>query len=115
MYYLIKGKTIVGKADITPNIEDLCQFGIEAVDDARDLDISMYEYVDGVIQEKVKVEYSPTKTERIANIKNYYDARFATLDKALIRRQLSNGDIADLQEQYIKLNAEMVTKIKEVV
>ena len=114
MYYLIKGKTIVGKADVAPNIEDLLQFGVEAVEDARDLDISTHEYVDGVIQEKVKVEYSPTKTERIAYIKKYYDERFATLDKALIRRRLINGDITDLQEQYNQLNLEMLAKIKAV-
>ena len=55
-----------------------------------------------------------TKSEKIANIKKYYDARFATLDKALARRRLINGDITDLQEQYKQLNLEMLTKIKEV-
>ena len=114
MYYLIKGSTLVGKADVAPNIEDLRQFGVEAVEDARDLDLSMYEYVDGVIQEKVKVEYSPTKTERIENIKKYYDALFLTLDKAFVRRRLINGDITDLQEQYKQLNLEMLAKIKAV-
>ena len=114
MYYLIKESDIVGKADITPNIEDLCQFGVGAVEDARDLDISMYEYVDGVIQEKVKVEYIPTKVEKIAYIKKYYNARFATLDQAVVRRQLINGDITDLQEQYKQLNLEMLAKIKAV-
>ena len=114
MYYLIKGETIVGKADVAPNIEDLCRFGVEAVEDDRDLDISMYEYVDGVIQEKVKVEYSPTKTERIEYIKKYYDERFAKLDQALVRRRLVNRDITDLQEQYKQLNIEMLAKIKAV-
>lgn len=60
------------------------------------------------------VEYIPTRTEKIANIKKYYDERFATLDKALVRRQLINGDITDLQAQFKQLNTEMVAKIKEV-
>ena len=60
------------------------------------------------------IEYTPTRAKKIANIKKYYDARFATLDQALIRRQLINGDITDLQEQYNQLNTEMLTKIKEV-
>ena len=55
-----------------------------------------------------------TKSEKIANIKKYYDERFATLDKALMRRQLINGDITDLQEQCKQLNTEMLAKIKEV-
>ena len=114
MYYLIEGSTLVGKADVAPNIEDLRQFGVEAVEDARDLDISTHECIDGVIREKPIVEYIPTKADKIAYIKKYYDARFATLDQALVRRRLINGDITDLQEQYKKLNAEMVSKIKEV-
>ena len=47
MYYLIKGSTIVGKADVAPNIEDLRQLGVETAEDIRDLDISTHEYVDG--------------------------------------------------------------------
>ena len=114
MYYIIKGSTLVGKADVAPNIEDLRQFGVEAVEDARDLDLLVHEYVDGVIREKPAVKYVPTKAEKIAYIKKYYDERFATLDKALIRRQLINGDITDLQAQFKQLNTEMLTKIKEV-
>ena len=71
-------------------------------------------YVNGVFVEPPVIEYTPTKSEKIANIKKYYDERFATLDKALVRRRLINSDITDLQEQYKKLNAEMLTKIKEV-
>ena len=60
------------------------------------------------------IEYIPTKAEKIAYIKKYYDERFATLDKALIRRRLINGDITDLQEQFKQLNIEMLAKIKAV-
>ena len=56
----------------------------------------------------------PTKEEKIAYIKKYYDERFATLDKALVRRRLINGDITDLQAQFKQLNIEMLAKIKAV-
>ena len=71
-------------------------------------------YKEGKFADAPVIEYIPTKAEKIANIKKYYDERFATLDKALVRRRLINGDITDLQDQYKKLNLEMVAKIKEV-
>lgn len=55
-----------------------------------------------------------TKAEKIAEIRSYYNRRFETLDQALIRRRLANGDISDLQEQFKKINTEMITKIKAV-
>ena len=67
------------------------------------------EFVD--IPTKVK---EPTKSERISEIKKYYDERFNTLEQIVLRRRLVNGDIADLQEQYKKLNVEMLAKIKAV-
>lgn len=57
---------------------------------------------------------APTKAEQVAQIKDYYDKRFDALDKAVLRRRLANADISDLQTQYKKLQAEMVSKIKEV-
>ena len=71
-------------------------------------------YKNGTFVDAPVVEYIPTKAEKIAYIKKYYDEQFATLDKALVRRRLINGDITDLQEQYKKLNAEMIAKIKAV-
>lgn len=71
-------------------------------------------YKNGTFVDAPVVEYTPTKAEQIANIKKYYDERFATLDKVLVRRRLANSDITDLQEQYQKLNAEMIAKIKAV-
>lgn len=56
----------------------------------------------------------PTKAEQIAEIRNYYNGRFETLEQMLLRRRLINGDITDLQEQFKKLNQEMVLKIKAV-
>ena len=55
-----------------------------------------------------------TKAEKIAEIRFYYNRRFEALDQALIRRRLANGDISDLQEQFKKINTEMITKIKAV-
>lgn len=59
-------------------------------------------------------EYEQTKTEKIVEIKKYYDERFNTLEQMVLRRRLINGDISDLQDQYKKLNAEMLAKIKAV-
>lgn len=69
-------------------------------------------YIDGKFVEPQPKE--PTKAEQIAEIKNYYDKRFETLEQMVLRRRLINGDIADLQEQFKKLNQEMLLKIKVV-
>lgn len=69
-------------------------------------------YVDGKFVEPQPKE--PTKAEKIAEIKNYYKGRFETLEQMVLRRRLINGDITDLQEQFKKLNQEMVLKIKAV-
>lgn len=71
-------------------------------------------YKNGTFVDAPVIEYTPTKAEKISYIKKYYDERFANLDKALVRRRLINGDITDLQEQYQKLNLEMIAKIKAV-
>ncbi len=69
-------------------------------------------YVNGKFVEPQAKE--PTKAEKIVGIKNYYNERFETLEQMLLRRRLINGDITDLQEQFKKLNQEMVLKIKAV-
>ena len=69
-------------------------------------------YVDGKFIEPQPKE--PTQAEKIAEIRNYYNGRFETLEQMLLRRRLINGDIADLQEQFKKLNQEMLLKIKAV-
>ncbi len=69
-------------------------------------------YVDGKFVEPQAKE--PTKVEKINEIRNYYNERFETLEQMLLRRRLINGDITDLQEQFKKLNQEMVLKIKAV-
>lgn len=69
-------------------------------------------YVNGKFVEPQAKE--PTKADKIAEIRNYYNERFETLEQMLLRRRLINGDITDLQEQFKKLNQEMVLKIKAV-
>lgn len=83
-------------------------------DDMLDQFLNGKIYKNGVFVDAPVIEYIPTKAEQIANIKKYYNARFATLDQAVVRRRLINGDITDLQEQYKLLNIEMVAKIKAV-
>lgn len=71
-------------------------------------------YVNGAFVDIPVTPYEPTKAEQIADIKKYYDARFETLEQMVLRRRLINDDISDLQEQYKKLNQEMLAKIKAV-
>ena len=71
-------------------------------------------YINGNFVDYVPEPVAPTKAERIAEIKAYYDKRFETLEQTLARRTLSGASVADLQEQYKKLTQEMIAKIKEV-
>lgn len=71
-------------------------------------------YVNGEFVDIPVTPYEPTKADKIADIKKYYDARFETLEQMVLRRRLINGDISDLQDQYKKLNLEMLAKIKAV-
>ena len=71
-------------------------------------------YVNGAFIDIPVTQYEPTKVEQIADIKKYYNSRFETLEQMVLRRRLINGDISDLQEQYKKLNMEMLAKIKAV-
>ena len=71
-------------------------------------------YINGNFIDYVPEPVVPTKAERIAEIKAYYDKRFETLEQTLARSTLSGASVADLQEQYKKLTQEMIAKIKEV-
>lgn len=71
-------------------------------------------YVNGAFTDIPVTQYEPTKAEKIADIKKYYDSRFETLEQMVLRRRLINSDISDLQDQYKKLNLEMLAKIKAV-
>lgn len=58
--------------------------------------------------------YVPTKEDKINAIKAEYEPRFKTLEKAQRRLLLMGKPTNAISTQYIKLNNEMVARIKEV-
>ena len=71
-------------------------------------------YVNGEFVDASVVEYLPTKEEKINAIKAEYDPRFKTLEEAQRRLLLMGKPTNAISAQYIKLNSEMVARIKEV-
>lgn len=71
-------------------------------------------YVNGEFINPPVVEYIPTKEEKINAIKAEYEPRFKTLEEAQRRLLLMGKTTNAISEQYIKLNSEMVARIKEV-
>jgi hypothetical protein len=69
-------------------------------------------YVDGKFVEPQAKE--PTKEDRINAIKSEYEPRFKSLEEAQRRLLLMGKPTSAISAQYIKLNTEMVTRIKEV-
>lgn len=58
--------------------------------------------------------YVPTKEDKINAIKAEYEPRFKTLEEAQRRLLLMGKTTNAISTQYIKLNNEMVARIKEV-
>ena len=58
--------------------------------------------------------YVPTKEDKINAIKAEYEPRFKTLEEAQRRLLLKGKPTNAISTQYIKLNNEMVARIKEV-
>ena len=58
--------------------------------------------------------YVATKEDKINAIKSEYKPRFKSLEEAQRRLLLMGKPTAAISAQYIKLNNEMVTRIKEV-
>ena len=58
--------------------------------------------------------YVPTKEDKINAIKAEYEPRFKTLEEAQRRLLLMEKPTNAISTQYIKLNNEMVARIKEV-
>lgn len=58
--------------------------------------------------------YVPTKEDKINAIKSEYEPRFKSLEEAQRRLLLMGKPTGAISAQYIKLNTEMVTRIKEV-
>lgn len=71
-------------------------------------------YVNGEFVNLPIVEYLPTKEDKINAIKAEYEPRFKTLEEAQRRLLLMGKPTNAISAQYIKLNSEMVARIKEV-
>lgn len=71
-------------------------------------------YVNGKFVDPSVVEYVPTKEEKINAIKTEYEPRFKTLEEAQRRLLLMGKPTNAISAHYIKLNSEMVARIKEV-
>lgn len=56
----------------------------------------------------------PTKEDKVNAIKSEYEPRFKSLEEAQRRLLLMGKPTTAISAQYIKLNNEMVTRIKEV-
>lgn len=69
-------------------------------------------YVDGKFVDPESVV--PTKEDKINSIKSEYEPRFKSLEEAQRRLLLMGKPTTAISAQYIKLNDEMVTRIKEV-
>lgn len=69
-------------------------------------------YVDGKFVEPEPI--IPTKEDKINAIKSEYEPRFKSLEEAQRRLLLMGKPTTAISAQYIKLNDEMVTRIKEV-
>lgn len=76
--------------------------------------ISGKAYVNGEFVDPPIVEYVPTKEDKINAIKAEYEPRFKTLEDAQRRLLLMGKPTTAISAQYIKLNDEMVTRIKGV-
>lgn len=119
-----QGKRITSFVDNTVTQDELLATAKQDYPDAADYIYSADG--DGMLDEFMKgklyvggqfvsaLVHELTKAEKIAEIRSYYNRRFEALDQALIRRRLANGDISDLQEQFKKINTEMIAKIKVV-
>lgn len=119
-----QGKRITSFVDNTVTQDELLATAKQDYPDAADYiysadgDSILDEFMKGKLYVGGQFVSAPvhelTKAEKIAEIRSYYNRRFETLDQALIRRRLANGDISDLQEQFKKINTEMIAKIKAV-
>jgi hypothetical protein len=119
-----QGKRITSFVDNTVTQDELLATAKQDYPDAADYiysadgDSMLDEFMKGKLYVGGQFVSAPvhelTKAEKISEIRSYYNRRFEALDQALIRRRLANGDISDLQEQFKKINTEMIAKIKAV-
>lgn len=118
------GERITSIVDNTVTQEQLLATAKEQWPDAADYiysadgDAMLDEFMAGKVYVAGKFvapdPYIPTKEDKINAIKSEYEPRFKSLEEAQRRLLLMGKPTAAISAQYIKLNTEMVTRIKEV-
>ena len=118
------GERITSYVDNTVTQEQLLATAKQAWPDAADYiysadgDGMLDEFMNGKFYVDGKFvapdPYVPTKEDKINAIKSEYEPRFKSLEEAQRRLLLLGKPTAAISAQYIKLNTEMVTRIKEV-
>ena len=118
------GERITSIVDNTVTQEQLLETAKEQWPDAAeyiysaDGDAMLDEFMKGKLYVNGKfvepVPYVPTKEDKINAIKSEYEPRFKSLEEAQRRLLLMGKPTSTISAQYIKLNTEMVTRIKEV-
>lgn len=118
-----KGERITSLCDNTLSREDIMAQAEHDYPNAQyvysaDGDAMLDEFMEGKLYingEFVEpAPYVPTKEDKINAIKAEYEPRFKTLEEAQRRLLLIGKPTNAISAQYIKLNSEMVTRIKEV-
>ena len=83
-------------------------------DDMLDAFLDGKIYKEDVFEDAPVIEYISTKEDKINAIKAEYEPRFKTLEEAQRRLLLMGKPTNAISAQYIKLNSEMVARIKGV-
>lgn len=118
-----KGERITSLCDNTLSRDDIMAQAAHDYPNAQyvyaaDGDAWLDEFVSGKVYVNGKFvapdPYLPTKEDKINAIKSEYEPRFKSLEEAQRRLLLMGKPTAAISAQYIKLNTEMVTRIKEV-
>ncbi|WP_455134385.1 hypothetical protein [Veillonella parvula] len=119
-----KGARITSFVDNTISKEELIALAKQDYPNAADYiysadgDSMLDEFMSGKLYVNGKFiepdPYVPTKEDKINAIKAEYEPRFKTLEEAQRRLLLMGKPTNAISTQYIKLNNEMVARIKEV-
>lgn len=118
-----KGERITSLCDNTLSRDDIMAQAEQDYPNAQyvysaDGDSMLDEFMSGKLYVNGKFiepdPYVPTKEDKINAIKAEYEPRFKTLEEAQRRLLLMGKPTNAISTQYIKLNNEMVARIKEV-
>jgi len=118
-----KGERITSLCDNTLSRDDIMAQAVHDYPNAQyvyseDGDAMLDEFMEGKLYINGKFvapdPYVPTKEDKINAIKSEYEPRFKSLEEAQRRLLLMGKPTTAISAQYIKLNDEMVTRIKEV-